>query len=98
MAASSSTSFTMPLPKVPMDELFARVRESLAKMEKKEAEEKRRREALEERRWRKRRDKMINNKDKYLRIGQNNIKIAEKYYSVQSNYKKYINCFNSVNN
>jgi len=42
--------------------------------------------------------KMINNKDKYLRIGQNNIKIAEKYYSVQSNYKKYINCFNSVNN
>jgi hypothetical protein len=63
-ASSSSTSFTMPLPKVPMDELFARVRESLAKMEKKEAEEKRRREALEERRWRKRRDKMINNKDK----------------------------------
>jgi hypothetical protein len=60
MAESSSTPFTMPLPKLPMDELFARVRESLDKMEKKEAEEKQRREALEEKRWRERRNKISN--------------------------------------
>jgi hypothetical protein len=52
--ASSSTPFTMPLPKLPMAELVARVRESLDKMDKQEAEEKQRREALEEKRWRER--------------------------------------------
>jgi hypothetical protein len=52
MASSSTATFTMPLPKLPMAELVARVRESLDKMDKQEAEEKQRREALEERRWR----------------------------------------------
>jgi len=54
MASSSTATFTMPLPKLPMAELVARVRESLDKMDKQEAEEKQRREALEERRWRER--------------------------------------------
>ena len=56
--SSSSTPFTMPLPKLPMAELVARVRESLDKMDKQEAEEKQRREALEEERWRERRNKI----------------------------------------
>ncbi|KAL7425508.1 hypothetical protein ACHAXM_000047, partial [Skeletonema potamos] len=49
MASSSTATFTMPLPQLPMAELVARVRESLDKMDKQEAEEKQRREALEER-------------------------------------------------
>lgn len=60
MASSSTATFTMPLPKLPMAELVARVRESLDKMDKQEAEEKQRREALEERRWRERRHKIGN--------------------------------------
>jgi len=43
-----------------MAELVARVRESLDKMDKQEAEEKQRRESLEEKRWRERRNKISN--------------------------------------
>eukprot|EP00984_Skeletonema_dohrnii_P003924 scaffold1350_cov137-Skeletonema_dohrnii-CCMP3373.AAC.4 len=56
----SKTSFSMPLPKLPMDELFARVRESLEKMDRRDAEKKRRREALQEKRWRERCKKRSN--------------------------------------
>lgn len=52
-ASSTTSSFTIPLPKVvPSAELSARVQETLDKLDKKEAEEKRCREALEEKRWR----------------------------------------------
>lgn len=53
MASSLPSSFNMPIPKVPK-ELFASVRENLAKMDKLEAEDKRRREALLEKRWKER--------------------------------------------
>jgi len=44
----------MPLPKLPMDELYARVRESLERMDRQEYEKKRRREAFLEKRWKER--------------------------------------------
>ncbi len=53
-SSRSNSTFTMPLPKLPMDELFDRVRESLEKMDRREAAKKRRREALAEKRWRER--------------------------------------------
>jgi len=46
-----------------MDELFARVRESLEKMDRRDAEKKRRREALQEKRWRERCKKRSNGGD-----------------------------------
>ena len=61
----SQTTFTMPLPKLPMDEITDRVCESLEKMDRREAAEKRRREALEEKRWRERCKKMSNGDDKW---------------------------------
>eukprot|EP00985_Skeletonema_marinoi_P030540 scaffold32566_cov161-Skeletonema_marinoi.AAC.1 len=51
---SSKSTFTMPLPKLPMDELYARVRESLERMDRQEYEKKRRREAFLEKRWKER--------------------------------------------
>uniref|UniRef100_A0A7S2LI25 Uncharacterized protein n=1 Tax=Skeletonema marinoi TaxID=267567 RepID=A0A7S2LI25_9STRA len=57
---SSKSTFTMPLPKLPMDELYARVRESLERMDRQEYEKKRRREALQEKRWRERCKKRSN--------------------------------------
>eukprot|EP00986_Skeletonema_menzelii_P006666 scaffold2532_cov79-Skeletonema_menzelii.AAC.27 len=61
-SSPTKTPFSMPLPKIPMDELFDRVRESLEKMDRREAEKKRRREALEEKRWRERCKRSIDDK------------------------------------
>ena len=63
-SSPSKTTFSMPLPKLPMDELFDRVRESLERMDRREAAKKRRREALEEKRWRERCKKRSNGDDK----------------------------------
>ena len=63
-SSPSRTTFTMPLPKLPMDELFDRVCESLEKMDRREAAKKRRREALVEKRWQERCKKLSNVDDK----------------------------------
>ncbi len=63
-SSPSKSTFTMPLPKLPMDELFDRVRDSLEKMDRRQAAKKRRREALAEKRWRERCRKRKNAVDK----------------------------------
>lgn len=51
-SSTPSKSSSMPLPKLPTDELLDRINRNLDKMDRQEVEKQRRREALEELRWR----------------------------------------------